>query len=53
MDDFAQCVLLNKPTRVPGEMGLRDVQLLTAIYRAAETGQAVSTKDAVQLIDRR
>jgi len=51
MDDFAQCVLLNKPTRVPGEMGLRDVQLLTAIYRAAETGQAVSTKDAVQLID--
>ncbi|TDN39752.1 Gfo/Idh/MocA family oxidoreductase [Hymenobacter sp. UV11] len=53
MDDFAQCVLLNKPTRVPGEMGLRDVQLLEAIYRAAETGQSVSTKDVVQLIDRR
>lgn len=52
MDDFAQCVLLNKPTRVPGEMGLRDVQLLTAIYRAAETGQPVSTTDVVQLIDR-
>jgi predicted dehydrogenase len=52
MDDFAQCVLLNKPTRVPGEMGLRDVQLLTAIYRAAETGQSVSTKDVAQLIDR-
>jgi len=52
MDDFAQCILLNKPTRVPGEMGLRDVQLLTAIYRAAETGQSVSTKDVVQLIDR-
>jgi predicted dehydrogenase len=52
MDDFAQCVLLNKPTRVPGEMGLRDVQLLEAIYRAAETGQSVSTKDVVQLIDR-
>jgi predicted dehydrogenase len=52
MDDFAQCVLLNKPTRVPGEMGLRDVQLLEAIYRAAETGQAVATKDVVQLIDR-
>jgi predicted dehydrogenase len=52
MDDFAQCVLLNKPTRVPGEMGLRDVQLLAAIYRAAETGQSVSTKDVVQLIDR-
>jgi predicted dehydrogenase len=52
MDDFAQCVLLNKPTRVPGEMGLRDVQLLEAIYRAAETGQSVATKDVVQLIDR-
>ncbi|QKG58518.1 Gfo/Idh/MocA family oxidoreductase [Hymenobacter sp. BRD128] len=52
LDDFAQCVLLNKSTRVPGQMGLRDVQLLEAIYRAAETGQAVSTKDVVQLIDR-
>ena len=52
MDDFAQCVLQNKPTRVPGEMGLRDVQLLEAIYRAADTGQSVSTKDVMQLIDR-
>ena len=51
MDDFAQCVLLNKPTRVPGEMGLRDVQLLEAIYRAAATGQKVSTKDVVKLVD--
>jgi predicted dehydrogenase len=53
MDDFANCVLHNKPTRVPGEMGLRDVQLLLAIYRAAETGQKVSTKDVVQLIDKK
>ncbi len=53
MDDFADCVLHNKPTRVPGEMGLRDVQLLLAIYRAAETGQKVSTKDVVQLIDKK
>ena len=52
LDDFADCVLHNKPTRVPGEMGLRDVQLLLAIYRAAETGQRVSTKDVVQLVDR-
>jgi predicted dehydrogenase len=52
MDDFADCILNNKPTRVPGEMGLRDVQLLLAIYRAAETGQKVSTKDVQQLIDR-
>lgn len=52
MDDFADCVLHNKPTRVPGKMGLRDVQLLEAIYRAAETGQSVSTKDVAQFIDR-
>jgi len=52
MDDFAACILHNRPTRVPGEMGLRDMQLLEAIYRAAETGQKVSTKDVLQLIDR-
>jgi len=52
LDDFARCVLQNQPTRVPGELGLRDVQLLEAIYRAAETGQSVATKDVVQLIDR-
>ncbi|MCB2409121.1 Gfo/Idh/MocA family protein [Hymenobacter lucidus] len=52
MDDFADCVLNDKPTRVPGEMGLRDVQLLQAIYRAAETGQQVSTKDVQQVLDK-
>ncbi|HEX8328593.1 MAG TPA: Gfo/Idh/MocA family oxidoreductase [Hymenobacter sp.] len=52
MDDFADCVLNNKPTRVPGEMGLRDIQLLQAIYRAAETGQKVSTKDVVAVLDK-
>ncbi|OON68467.1 Gfo/Idh/MocA family protein [Hymenobacter sp. CRA2] len=52
MDDFADCVLNNKLTRVPGEMGLRDVQLLLAIYRAAETGQKVSTKDVKDVLDR-
>lgn len=52
MDDFADCILHNKPTRVPGEMGLRDVQLLLAIYRAAETGQKIPTNEVQQLIDR-
>jgi predicted dehydrogenase len=52
MDDFADCVLHDKPTRVPGEMGLRDVQLLAAIYRAAETGQRVSTKDVAAVLDK-
>ncbi|GAB3313417.1 Gfo/Idh/MocA family oxidoreductase [Hymenobacter humi] len=52
MDDFADCILRNKPTRVPGEMGLRDVQLLEAIYRAAETGQKVSTKEVAAVLDK-
>jgi predicted dehydrogenase len=51
MDDFADCVLHNKPTRVPGEMGLRDVQLLLAIYRAAQTGQKVATTDVQKVLD--
>jgi predicted dehydrogenase len=52
MDDFALCVRNNQPTRVPGEMGLRDVQLLEAIYRAAETGQKVSTKEVAAVLDK-
>jgi predicted dehydrogenase len=52
MDDFALCVLNNKPTRVPGEIGLRDVQLLEAIYRAAETGEKVSTKDVAAVLEK-
>lgn len=41
MDDFAQCILNNKPTKVPGEEGLRDVKIITAIYEAARTGKSV------------
>jgi predicted dehydrogenase len=41
MDDFAQCILNNQPTRVPGEEGLRDVKILMAIYEAARTGKTV------------
>ncbi len=39
MDDFAQCILQNKPTRVPGEMGMQDVKIMEAIYRAARSGK--------------
>jgi predicted dehydrogenase len=42
MDDFASCVLNNKKSKVPGEMGLRDVKILQAIYEAARTGKKVS-----------
>ena len=41
MDDFAQCILNNKPTKVSGEEGLRDVKILMAIYEAARTGKSV------------
>ena len=43
MDDFAECVRTGRPTRVPGEEGLRDVRLIEAIYRAAETGREIRT----------
>jgi len=42
MDDFAQCILENRPTRVPGEEGLRDMKIITAIYESARTGKTVN-----------
>jgi predicted dehydrogenase len=41
MDDFALCVQNQSQTRVPGEMGLRDVEILLAIYESAQTGRRV------------
>jgi predicted dehydrogenase len=41
MDNFAQCILNNQPTKVSGEEGLRDVKIMTAIYEAARTGKTV------------
>ncbi|WP_266368890.1 Gfo/Idh/MocA family protein [Tellurirhabdus rosea] len=52
MDAFADCILNNQETTVPGEMGMRDVQLIEAIYRAAQTGNRVSTKDIIQVLDK-
>jgi predicted dehydrogenase len=42
MDDFAQCILDNRPTRVPGEEGLRDMKIIAAIYESVRTGQVVN-----------
>jgi predicted dehydrogenase len=42
MDDFSQCILNQRPTRVPGEEGLRDVKIMMAIYESARTGRAVN-----------
>jgi predicted dehydrogenase len=44
MDDFAQAIKNNRPTRVPGEMGRQDVKILQAIYEAMRTGKRVEIK---------
>ena len=41
MDDFARCVLDNRPSRVSGEEGLRDLKVLEAIYKSIATGKSV------------
>ncbi|WP_299291166.1 Gfo/Idh/MocA family oxidoreductase [uncultured Mucilaginibacter sp.] len=39
MDDFANCINLKKPTRVPGEEGLKDMLVVDAIYRSLDSGK--------------
>jgi predicted dehydrogenase len=41
MDDFAEAIMNNRPTPVPGEMGRQDVKILQAIYEAMRTGKRV------------
>ena len=45
MDNFADCIINNRPTTVPGEMGLRDVQTMMALYESARTGRMVTLGD--------
>lgn len=42
LEDFADCIINKKPTRVSGEMGLADVKYLTAIYESIKKGRPVS-----------
>jgi predicted dehydrogenase len=44
MDDFANCIINNKPSRVPGEEGLRDVKIMTAIYESIRSGRPVKLR---------
>jgi glucose-fructose oxidoreductase len=44
MDDFADCILNGRDTSVPGELGRRDMQIITAIYESAKTGKRVQVK---------
>jgi predicted dehydrogenase len=41
MDDFAQCIMNNKTSKVSGEEGLRDVKIMMAIYESARSGKPV------------
>lgn len=38
MDDFARCILEDRATPVPGEMGRRDIAIMEAIYASAAAG---------------
>jgi glucose-fructose oxidoreductase len=44
IDDFARCVKENRDTRVPGELGRRDMVIIEAIYAAAKSGKRVEVK---------
>jgi predicted dehydrogenase len=41
MDHMSECVMQNKEPLTPGEEGLRDLTIMTAIYEAAQTGKTV------------
>lgn len=41
MDDFAQCIMNKKPSKVSGEEGLHDMKIMMAIYESARTGKTV------------
>jgi len=42
LEDFADCIINKKASRVPGEMGLSDVKYLMAIYESIKKGRPVS-----------
>ncbi|OJV19256.1 MAG: glucose-fructose oxidoreductase [Dyadobacter sp. 50-39] len=42
MDDFAHCIMTDGETRVPIEMGIRDMKIAEAIYAAAKSGERVA-----------
>jgi predicted dehydrogenase len=42
LEDFADCIINKRPTKVAGEMGLTDVKYLMAIYDSVKKGRPVS-----------
>ena len=45
---FARAIRDEKPAPMPGEIGLRDVAIIQAIYRAAESGRRVAVKELAE-----
>src|SRR3954469_8638829 len=42
LEDFADCLLNKRPTKVDGEMGLQDVKVLMAVYDSIKKGRPVT-----------
>ena len=42
LEDFADCIINKKPTKVSGEMGTTDVKYLMAIYESIKKGRPVT-----------
>lgn len=42
MDEVADCIANNKPMRVPGEEGLKDMRVVEAIYQSIASGEKVT-----------
>ncbi|MDB6152326.1 MAG: gfo/Idh/MocA family oxidoreductase [Chthoniobacteraceae bacterium] len=45
-DHFSQCILNNKEPRTPGEEGLADMRIVTAIHESVKTGRPVKIGSA-------
>ncbi|MGC9342716.1 MAG: Gfo/Idh/MocA family protein, partial [Bacteroidales bacterium] len=41
MDEVAECILEDRPMRVPGEEGLKDMIVVDAVHKALETGEKI------------
>ena len=44
LDDIALSITNKQPSKIPGEMGRRDMQIIQAIYEAMESGKRVAVK---------
>jgi predicted dehydrogenase len=42
LDDFADCIINKRQTKVPGEMGVSDVKYLMAVYESIKKGRPVT-----------